>query len=257
MKTILIVSIILIGIVHTGLSQGIDISYSEGSNKLKGYFAKAKNPKGKVAGIVVLPAWMGLDENAKNAADKFSNLGYHAFAADIYGEGGRPKNLQEAAKFSSIYKNNTDLYQARIKSAINELIKQGADPKRIIVIGFCFGGTGALEAARGGLPVIGVASIHGQLCKDTTRANQQIIPKVLVLHGADDPYIPETEIKNFYKEMREGKADWQMVHYGNAVHAFTDPNLGTDNSKGAAYNEKAAKRSWEDLILFIKEVLGS
>jgi dienelactone hydrolase len=82
------------------------------------------------------------------------------------------------------------------------------------------------------------------------------LPKVLILHGADDLYVPENEVKAFQNEMRTAKADWQMVYYANAVHSFTDKNAGNDNSKGAAYNELADKRSWKAMLIFFKEVFN-
>jgi len=158
-------------------------------------------------------------------------------------------------KKPDFYKKNRDLYQQRIRLALAELIKLGADPNKIVVMGYCFGGTGALEAARANFPVRGVVSFHGGLSKDSSKPTQNIVPKVLVCHGADDPYESQEEVLGFQKEMRDAKADWQMVYYANAVHSFTDKEAGNDNSKGAAYNEKADKRSWEQLLMFLKEVL--
>ena len=105
------------------------------------------------------------------------------------------------------------------------------------------------------MPVKGVVSFHGGLAKGDAKPTQNIISKVLVCHGADDPYESAEEINGFQKEMRDAHADWQMIYYANAVHAFTDVDAGNDNSKGAAYNEKADKRSWEHLLIFLKEVL--
>jgi len=139
--------------------------------------------------------------------------------------------------------------------ALEQLVKQGANPDEIVVMGYCFGGTGAIEAARTNMKVKGIVSFHGGLARDETRTVEPISARVLVLHGADDPYESEAEIKAFQNEMRTSKADWEMVYYANAVHSFTDKNAGTDNSKGAAYNEKADKRSWKALLQFLKEVL--
>ncbi|MBD3843474.1 MAG: dienelactone hydrolase family protein, partial [Campylobacterales bacterium] len=97
---------------------------------------------------------------------------------------------------------------------------------------------------------------HGGLGKDATRENKKVKTKVLVLHGADDPHVSEADIKSFQKEMRDGNADWQMVYYGNAVHAFTEKEAGTDNSKGAAYNAQADRRSWEDFVQFAEEIFN-
>jgi len=128
-------------------------------------------------------------------------------------------------------------------------------PDKIVVLGYCFGGTGAIEAARINMKVNGVVSFHGGLGRDANREIDKIKPKVLVLHGADDPYESAQEISYFQEEMRHADADWQMVYYAKAVHAFTDKNAGNDNSKGAAYNENADKRSWQAMLAFLKETL--
>ncbi|MBD1392793.1 dienelactone hydrolase family protein [Mucilaginibacter glaciei] len=251
--------IIMIVMIMPGiaLAQGTNVNYTDGATKLTGYFVKAKTSgAAKAPGVVVLHQWMGLTAHEKTSATKLAALGYHALAADVYGTGMTPKDMKEAGEKAGYYKTNFEVYQSRIKAAIAELIKQGADPARIAVIGYCFGGTGAIEAARAGMPVKGVVSFHGGLGKAETRPNIPITTKVLVLHGADDPYESEAEIKKFQQEMREGKADWQMVYFANAVHAFTQVEAGNDNSKGAAYNEKAARRSWEYMNLFLAEVFA-
>ncbi|MCW4470167.1 dienelactone hydrolase family protein [Flavobacterium sp. MFBS3-15] len=230
------------------------IAYKEGSQKLNGFSGVPKKPLKQNPGILILPAWMGINNHTKEVATKLNELGYYAFVADIYGEGNTPTTPQQAGEKSGYYKNNPELYQKRIKAALDALIASGADKDNIVVIGYCFGGTGALEAARGGLNVKGVVSLHGGLGKDASRPNGTIKPKVLILHGADDPYVPQKDIEAFQKEMKDGKADWQMVYYSGAVHAFTEKEAGNDNSKGAAYNATADKRSWEHFLLFLEEV---
>ena len=102
----------------------------------------------------------------------------------------------------------------------------------------------------------GVVSFHGGLGRDITLPITPISTKVLACHGADDPYVSKEEIASFQQEMRDAKADWEMIYYANAVHSFTDIDAGNDNSKGAAYNEKAATRSFEHMKLFLNEVLN-
>ncbi|RZJ24495.1 MAG: dienelactone hydrolase family protein, partial [Flavobacterium sp.] len=207
------------------------------------------------AGILILPAWKGIDDHAKEVAQKLASEGYYTFVADIYGEGNYPKDASQAGERAGFYKKNYADYQRRIRLALDQLIKSGANADNIVMIGYCFGGTGVLEAARAGMPVKGVVSFHGGLGKDPSRATTPITTKVLVCHGADDPYEPKEEIDAFQKEMRDSKADWQMIYYANAVHAFTDPAAGNDNSKGAAYNATADRRSWQHFMLFLKETL--
>ena len=230
------------------------ISYQDGNQKLEGFLSKPAKPKAKKAGVVVLHAWMGITEHEKESAQKLADLGYYSFVADVYGQGNQPQNTTEAGKLAGFYKKNVADYQNRIQLAIDQLTKAGANPSEIAVIGYCFGGTGALEAARAGLKVKGVVSFHGGLGKDNTRATSPIASKVLVLHGADDPFVPAKEVSAFEDEMRTAKADWQLNSYSNAVHAFTHKNAGADNSKGAAYNEQADKRSWQAMQLFFKEL---
>lgn len=231
------------------------VQYKDGNQILNGFKISPLNKNTQKPGILILPAWKGIDKHSKDTAETLSKMGYYAFIADIYGEGNYPKDNAEAGKIAGFYKKDFDAYQKRISLALQQLIEAGANPDNIVVIGYCFGGTGALEAARGHLNVKGVVSFHGGLGKDASRATEPMKTNVLVCHGADDPYVPNDEILGFQKEMRESKADWQMIYYADAVHSFTNPESGTDNSKGAAYNEKAAKRSFEHFKLFLGEIL--
>jgi len=250
---ILLLAIILFS--NTINAQLKPVKYADGSQTLNGLFIKAAKKSSNNPGILLLPAWLGIDNASKGIAEELSKLGYHVFVADIYGEGNYPKNTEEAGKQAGFYKTNFEAYQKRITAALQELIKSGANADNIVAIGYCFGGTGVLEAARGHLNLKGVATFHGGLGKDAARTVEPITTKVLVCHGADDPFVSKEEITAFQQEMRDSKADWQMIYYANSVHSFTNPEAGNDNSKGAAYNAVAAKRSFDHLQLFLNEVL--
>ncbi|GAA4772452.1 MULTISPECIES: dienelactone hydrolase family protein [Flavobacterium] len=232
------------------------IAYSDGEQKLEGLLAQPKKELKNKAGVLLLPAWMGIENNAKENATELAKLGYITFVADIYGVDKRPQNTKEAGQIAGYFKKNYQEYQKRIQLALDQLIKAGANPDKIAVIGYCFGGSGAIEAARSNMKVQGIVSFHGGLGRDATRNIEPIKPKVLVLHGADDFFVPEAEIKAFQDEMNKAKADWQMIYYADAVHSFTHKDAGNDKSKGTAYNEKAAKRSWEAMKQFFTEILN-
>ncbi|WP_264564866.1 dienelactone hydrolase family protein [Flavobacterium sp. N3904] len=255
MKNLKFIIFGMVLITNQLLAQLKPVQYKDGSQILNGFKIAPVKKSIEKPGVLILPAWKGIDNLSKDTADKLSKMGYYAFIADIYGEGNYPKDNNEAGNNAGYYKKNFEAYQKRISLALQQLIAAGANPDNIVVIGYCFGGTGALEAARGHLNVKGAVSFHGGLGKDEFRTTEPITAKILVCHGADDPYESTEEILNFQKEMRDSKADWQMIYYSNAVHSFTNPESGTDNSKGAAYNEKAAKRSWEHLKLFLNETL--
>ena len=255
MKSKIIILAIIMQVSINASAQLKAIDYKDGEQVLSGFGIKPTAALKDKPGVLVLPAWLGIDDHSKESATKLADLGYYSFVADIYGKDSRPKNPSEAGPKAGYYKKNYAEYQNRIQLALNELVKLGANPDKIVVMGYCFGGTGAIEAARANMKVQGVVSFHGGLGKDATRPIDKIIPKVLVLHGADDPYVPKEEVDDFQYEMRASGADWQMVFYANSVHAFTHKDAGNDNSKGAAYNEKADKRSWIAFQNFLKEVL--
>ena len=247
--------VILLALVSAQIQAQLkEVAYTEGIQKLKGFAAVPAKALKQKPGVLVLPAWFGINQHVKDVAQELSALGYHAFVADIYGVGNYPTTPAQAGERAGYYKGHPEEYQKRIKAALDALIKSGADANNIVVIGYCFGGTGALEAARGGMNIKGVVTFHGGLGKDAARSNVEITPKVLVLNGADDPHVPQKDIAAFEKEMRDGHADWQFINYANAVHAFTEKEAGNDNSKGAAYNEKADKRSWKHFLLFLEEL---
>ena len=138
---------------------------------------------------------------------------------------------------------------------LNQLLAQtGVDEERIAAIGYCFGGTGVLELARSGAEVSGVVSFHGGLDSPSPEDGKNIRSKILICHGADDPFVPVADIDAFKKELNDAKVDWQMNYYSGAVHAFTQPMAGNDNSKGAAYNANADQRSWAAMNSFFKEI---
>jgi dienelactone hydrolase len=231
------------------------VVYRQGGVELEGYLAYSEAVKAPMPAVIVVHDWMGLGDFAKAKARDLAAMGYLAFAADIYGKGVRPAGMPEAAKLATQYKADRKLLRARVLAAY-DLVRQLArvDPKRVAAIGYCFGGTTVLELARAGAEVAGVVSIHGGLGSPTPDDARNIKGKVLALHGADDPNVPPSEVAGFEDEMRKAGVDWQLVKYGGAVHAFTNPEAGHDNSKGAAYNEKADRRSWEALKQFFGEI---
>ena len=222
------------------------VSYQDGSQKLNGLVTS--NAGKKLPGVLILPAWKGIDDEAKTAATELEKQGYIAFIADIYGEGNIPADNASAAKTAGFYKKDYEAYQKRISLALDQLKKNGATPNKIAVIGYCFGGTGALESARGSLPVVGVVSIHGSIGKDQSRPNGPISTKILVENPADDQSVTPEDYNNLIKEMNDGNADWQIITYAHSKHTFTDP-------KSPDYNPVMAKRAWNHTLMFLKEIL--
>ena len=231
------------------------VEYKHGDVVLEGYLAYDDAVKGKRPGIIVVHEWWGLNPYARMRTGQLAKLGYIAFAIDIYGKGVRAKDPAEAGTLSGIYRGNRPLMRSRANAGLEVLRNHPlADVNRIAAIGYCFGGTVVLEMARSGAELAGVVSFHGGLSTPNPSDAKNIKGKVLVLHGADDPAVPPDQVIAFQDELRKAGVDWQMVSYGGAVHSFTNPEAGNDPSKGAAYNEKADKRSWEAMKTFFGEI---
>jgi dienelactone hydrolase len=231
------------------------IEYKEGDTVLEGYLAYDSSIKGPRPGVLIVHQWKGLTDYEKKRADMLAQLGYNAFALDIYGKGIRPKDNREAGALVGRYKGNRPLLRARAQAGLTVLRKHElTDPQRIAAIGYCFGGTTVIELARSGADIAGVVSFHGGLDSPAPEDGKNIKCKVLALHGADDPHVPAKDLAAFEEEMRQAKVDWQLVKYGGAVHSFTEREAGDNPSAGAAYNEKADRRSWEAMRQFFAEL---
>lgn len=229
------------------------VSYHADETEMEGFLAYDDAAEGKRPAILIIHAWRGIQEHERDVARRLAGLGYVAFCADIYGRGIRPQGPEQAAPIASRYRGDLDLYRERLKHGLNTLREMdNVDADRIVAIGYCFGGTGALEIARAGMPVRGVVSFHGGLKTDEDKRADKLDTKLLILHGAVDPYVPEEEVDAFLKEMEEADADYQMIFYGGQVHAFTDE---TAQAEGARYDEKTDRRSWQHFMLFLEEVM--
>jgi dienelactone hydrolase len=257
MKIFILLSIVsvFVSTAHAALVEK-PVTYKQGDATLEGFHVYDDSVSGKRPGILVVHQWTGLSDYEKRRSRMLAEMGYNVLAADIYGQGIRPQP-PEAGKEAGKYKADRALYRARLISAL-DLLKadERTDPQKIAAIGYCFGGTGVLEIARSGTDIAGVVSFHGGLDVSPGMAAEsgKIPAKILVLHGAADPYVPAEQLAAFQKEMTDAKANWEIVFYSDAVHSFTHPEAGTDPSKGAAYNEQADRRSWVAMQSFFTEL---
>lgn len=208
--------------------------------------------KGKLPGLLVVHDWKGPSKYYEGVAAQFASHGMVVLAVDCYGKGVRPKSREEAAAAAGKLRNaeSADLFRARMRAGLKALLATGkVDPERIAAVGYCFGGTAVLELARDGQDVAGVISIHGGLKTAAKAEKGKLTAKVLALHGAADRAVPPAEVAAFMAEMAAAGADWQLVHYADARHAFTKPHSDR-------YQEAAAKRARAHALLFLDEVLG-
>ncbi|MDB5171859.1 MAG: dienelactone hydrolase [Phycisphaerales bacterium] len=235
------------------------VKYKAGDVEAQSFVAWDDAVTGKRPGVVIVPEWWGLNDYAKTRAKQLAQLGYVAFAADVYGNGQVTEDPKEAGKLAGALKGG-DRKELRIRvvAALQQLkANPNVDPAKTAAIGYCFGGTTALELARSGADVAAVVSFHGDLSISQPAQPGEVKAKVLVNHGADDAFEPQEQIVAFQDEMRKAHADWQMNIYANAVHSFTNPGADKHGIPGIAYNKEADRRSWQAMLDLFHEVFGT
>jgi dienelactone hydrolase len=231
------------------------VHYRQGDTDLLGLLVYDDSVQTPRPGVVVFPEWWGLTDYPKHRAEQLAQLGYVAFAADMYGNGQTTNAPDEATKLMQGVEGDLDLCRARAQAALDTLSKDPhVDPKRIAAIGYCMGGTVALELARSGAPIVGVVSFHGGLATARPDDARNIKGKILVCTGGEDAFVPPAQVEAFKDEMRKGGVDWQIIVYGGAHHAFTNPEADSHHIPNIAYNAAADKRSWEAMKAFFAEV---
>lgn len=209
---------------------------------------------GKPGGVVVFPEWWGANDYARRRAEMLASQGYVAFVADMYGEGKTTDDAAEAGKWAAAVYGDPKALVGRAAAAVEALKGTGrCDPNRIAAIGYCMGGSVALNLARSGADLKAVVAFHAGLANKVGRS--EIKAKIAVFNGADDAAVGPEETAKFEQEMREAKADWYLTLFGNSVHAFTNPASDQRRMPNIAYNEAADRRSWEMMRAMLAECL--
>jgi len=223
--------------------------YKQGETTLEGFIAYDDAQTGKRPGVLIFPQWTGTSDHERNVAREMAKLGYVAMVADVYGKGVRPAPPKDSGAEMGKYMSNRPLLRSRVKAGFETFSQRAnVNAAKIAVIGYCFGGTAALEAGRDGLPAAAIVSLHGVLSNPTPADAKNFKTPVLVLHGADDAVVSAKEVETFQAEMKEAKADLQFISYSGAPHGFTQA--------GNYFNAKAAARSWVAMQDLFKETLA-
>lgn len=247
---VLIASSLLSGKVVTQ-----NIAYTHDGVKLEGVLAYDDAVTVPRPGVLVVHEWWGLNNYVKGRATQLAELGYVAFALDMYGAGVVTTDPKKASELAGQFYRDAKAWAARARAGYDQLLASGkVAPGRVAAIGFCFGGSTSQVLAYSGAPLAGIVSFHGSPIPAWAGASNGA--KILMLHGAADTFITPAEIAEFEKALNDGKFDWQWVAYAGALHAFSNPEADKFGIPGIAYNEPAARRSWEHMKVFFAELFA-
>jgi dienelactone hydrolase len=233
------------------------VEYKDGDTALKGFLVYDDALQGKRPGVIVVHEWWGLNDYARQRAEMLAELGYVAFAIDMYGDGKATEHGDDAKAWMTQITQNLGAWQKRALLGLEILKKHElVDPDYTAAVGYCFGGSTVMQMAYAGAELDGVVSFHGTLPPATAEQQKQIKAKVLVAHGEDDTFIPPKRELAFKRALDAAGADWQMVTYGGVRHGFTNPRADDSGIDGVKYDEKADDRSWALMQSFFDEIFA-
>lgn len=234
---------------------GSRFSYQDGEQQLEGYLtgrATRRRP-----GVLVVPSWLNVNESICRRADRIAGLGYAVLVADLFGAGVRPSPPQLPQTVVAPFLEDRWFFRRRLLAGLGALQgRSGCDARRIAAVGYCLGGSGALELARAGAQLRGVVSVHGMLGTPLPAERQSIQARILVLHGDADPLASFDELAAFRSEMRSAGANWEVDVYGGARHGFTGEGIFDQETTEAGLHAQSEARSWRATGEFLQEVLA-
>jgi len=249
-------TMLAIGTAATAEIKTREIEYTQGETTLQGYLAWNDSLPGKRPGVLVVHEWWGHNAHARRQAERLARAGYVSFALDMYGKGKVTTHPNEAQAFMAEAAKDPAAMEARFEAARATLVADPhVDPSRLAAIGYCFGGAVVLGQARAGADLKAVASFHGSLGTDHPAQLGKVKARLLVMTGADDPFVPPAAVAAFEKEMKAAGAKAQVIRYPGAKHSFTNPEAEKAGMKELAYNADADRKSWEAMLKLFAQAL--
>jgi dienelactone hydrolase len=255
--SIILILVMILASTANAKVVGRSVSYSQGGTALEGYLAYDDAISGKVPGVLVVHEWWGLNDYARSRAEKLAQLGYAAFAVDMYGKGRATQHPDQAGAWMKEVTGNMDAWQERALAGLQILKKQPqVDPDRLAAIGYCFGGATVQVLAYSGADLKGVVSFHGSLVPPSEAQAKQTKAKMLICHGAQDPMNQTDAMGKYITALNASTIDWQLIALGNTRHGFTNPDAGQYGMAALAYNPLSDRRSWQYMKYFFDEIFA-
>ncbi|MBA4067012.1 MAG: dienelactone hydrolase family protein [Isosphaera sp.] len=233
------------------------VEYEHDGAKLKGFLAYDDAAKEKRPGVLVVHEWWGLDEYAKGRCRQLAELGYVAFAADMYGDGKTVNHPDDARKMATAVRENVKAWRGRAEAGLKQLASQpNVDGSKLAAIGYCFGGSTCLQLAYAGADLKAVATFHAALPAPTAEEAKAVKARLYVAHGEDDFFIPKEAVAAFRKALDAAGVKYVFEGFPGVVHSFTVPGADAHAIKGMKYDKAADEKSWKAMRGLFQETLG-
>lgn len=233
------------------------LAYTAGDKRCLGYLSWNEKLPGPRPGVLVFPEAFGLNDHARQRADRLAALGYVALGVDLWGDGAIYKDMSQLGPVIQPLNADRQLWRSRARAALDALTAlPQVDRNRIAAIGHCFGGTTCLELARSNPSIKAIATFHAGLNVGLPEDAGKITAKVLINNGAEDLLVKKESIDALIAELQRDKVDWQLNNYSNTVHSFTNPDADARGVPGFAYSPSSEARSWAALQHLLGEVFG-
>lgn len=244
---------VLVLALHAGSAEGAIrteyLEYMHGSTPLKGYLAYDDAVSGRRPGVLLLHYRGGLQGSTLENAQMVARMGYVVFAADIFGKDIVPKEVPEMTRLTNIYNNDRQLMRSRARAGFDVLSKHPmVDSSKLALIGYCFGGTVAIELAETGVPLLGTIAVHGSFRNFTPDDARHIKGSVLILHGAEDEVAPLEEVNKLIDDLRAAKVPWELQLYSGSSHGFDNPQNPHEERANREYRRSAER--------YFREIFG-
>lgn len=235
------------------------VDYEADGVKLKGFLAYDDSTPGKKPAVLVFPEWWGLNDYAKNRAKQLAEMGYVAFAADLYGDGKviDTAHPNDAMAMVTTLRQNQKAWRGRAEAALKVLTSQpNVDAGKVAAIGYCFGGSTALQLAYAGADLKAVTTFHAALPVPTPEEAKAVKPRILITTGADDKNIPPKAVEAFSAALEAAGKKPQVMSFPGAVHSFTVPDADKVGNPNMKYDKAADEKSWQMMKDLFKDTLG-
>jgi dienelactone hydrolase len=233
------------------------IDYEHAGAKLRGFLAYNDAAIGKRPGVLVVHEWWGLNDYARERCKKLAELGYVAFAVDMYGDGKTVEHPDDARKMATEVRQNLKTWRGRAEAGLKQLASQpNVDATKLAAIGYCFGGSTCLQLAYSGADLKAVATFHAALPTPSPEEAKAIKAKLYISHGGDDAFVPQKSITAFKEALDKAKVPYKFESFPGVVHSFTVPGADKIGMKGMKYDKAADEQSWKEMQALFKETLG-